>query len=88
VVFLILAIQSLAKDGIDTSLLAATAGWTILLSVILHGISAGPVAAWYGGRIAGFPPGSPELDVTARTRRREGISSPNSTEAGSATEAG
>ncbi len=82
VVFLVLAIQSLAKDGIDTSLLAATAGWTILLSVILHGLSAGPVAAWYGGRVAGFAPGSPELGETARTRRREGIAAPNTIESG------
>jgi sodium/hydrogen antiporter len=78
VVFLILAVQALAKDGIDASLLAEAAGWTILLSVILHGLSAGPVAAWYGGRIAGFAPGSPELEVTAPSRKREGISSPNS----------
>ncbi len=82
VVFLILALQSLAKEGIDTSLLAATAGWTILLSVILHGLSAGPVAAWYGGRIGGFAPGSPELEVTSATRTRQGIASPNSSPAG------
>ena len=67
VAFLILALQSLSEAGIDTSLLAATAGWTILLSVILHGISAGPVATWYGSKAAGFAPGSPELEPTALT---------------------
>jgi NhaP-type Na+/H+ or K+/H+ antiporter len=81
VVFLILALQSLSEAGIDTSLLAATAGWTILLSVVLHGLSAGPVAAWYGGKIGGFAPGSPELEVTSAARTRQGIS-PNSSPAG------
>ncbi len=78
VVFLILALQSLSEAGIETSLLAATAGWTILLSVVLHGISAGPVAAWYGSKAAGFAPGSPELEPTALTETRRGIASPTS----------
>lgn len=76
VAFLILALQSLSEAGIDTTLLAATAGWTILLSVILHGISAGPAAAWYGSKAAGFAPGSPELEPTSLTKTRRGIASP------------
>jgi sodium/hydrogen antiporter len=78
VAFLILALQSLSEAGIDTTLLAATAGWTILLSVILHGISAGPVATWYGKKAAGFAPGSPELEPTTLTKTRHGIASPTS----------
>jgi NhaP-type Na+/H+ or K+/H+ antiporter len=78
VVFLILAFQSLSEAGIDTTLLVATAGWTILLSVILHGVSAGPVAAWYGGKAEGFPPGSPELEETEVAKTRQGIASPTS----------
>jgi len=54
VVSLILALEGLSEAGIDTTLLATTAGWTILLSVVLHGISAGPVAAWYGARAQRF----------------------------------
>jgi len=78
VAFLILALQSLSEAGIETSLLAATAGWTILLSVILHGISAGPIAAWYGSKAAGFAPGSPELEPTELAQTRRGIASPTS----------
>jgi NhaP-type Na+/H+ or K+/H+ antiporter len=80
VVFLILALESLGEAGVDTSLLFATAGWTILLSVILHGLSAGPVAAWYGSRSAGFAPGSPELEPTDVIKTRHGVASPNSLE--------
>jgi NhaP-type Na+/H+ or K+/H+ antiporter len=78
VAFLILALQSLSEAGIETTLLAATAGWTILLSVILHGISAGPVAAWYSAKAAGFAPGSPELEPTTVVQTRHGIASPTS----------
>lgn len=62
VVFLILAIEKLTEAGEETTLLAVTVGWTVLLSVILHGVSAGPVAAWYSSRAAKFAPGSPELE--------------------------
>ena len=77
VVFLLLALQSLGEAGLDVSLLTATAGWTILLSVILHGLSAGPVASWYGPIAAAFKPGSPELEETTQTERREGMASPS-----------
>ncbi len=80
VVFLILAIESIHGAGIDTTLLAATAGWTILFSVILHGISAGPVAAWYGSKAAAFAPGSPELEPTTVVKTRQGLASPSSNE--------
>ncbi len=80
VVFLILAIESIHGAGIDTTLLAATAGWTILLSVILHGISAGPVAAWYGSKATAFAPGSPELEPTTVVKTRHGLASPSSYE--------
>ena len=78
VVFLILAVESLHGAGIETTLLVTTAGWTILLSVILHGISAGPVAAWYGSKAAGFVPGSPELEPTEVAKTRHGLASPTS----------
>ncbi len=82
IAFLILALQSLSEAGIDTTLLAAAAGWTIVLSVILHGISAGPVAAWYSSKAAGFAPGSPELGASPLVNTRQGISSPTSRAAG------
>lgn len=61
VVFLLLAVDSLKSSGVETQLLAVTAGWTIVLSVFLHGISAGPVALWYGNAAKDFPADSPEL---------------------------
>lgn len=76
VVFLIMAVQALAEAGLDATLLAATAGWTILLSVVLHGLSAGPAAAWYGRRAAAFPPGSPELEPATPVKTRQGLASP------------
>jgi sodium/hydrogen antiporter len=52
IVFLIIALEGLHAAGQDTSLLIATIGWTVLLSVVLHGITAVPLARRYGARIA------------------------------------
>jgi NhaP-type Na+/H+ or K+/H+ antiporter len=78
VVFLIISLQGLREAGIGTTLLTATAGWTILLSVVLHGISAGPVATWYAGRAERFAPGSAELEPTASVPVRHGFALPTS----------
>ena len=45
--------------------------WTILLSVFAHGLSSGPLAGWYGRRLAGAPPDTAELAVVAPTRVRK-----------------
>ena len=42
-------------------MLAATAAWTILLSVVLHGLSAVPLANWYGRRLETADAAAPEL---------------------------
>ena len=47
--------------GLSAGLLAQTVGWTILLSVVLHGISAVPLADWYARRLEAADPASPEL---------------------------
>lgn len=78
VIFLLDAVAELHEDGIDTSLLVVTAGWTIVLSVMLHGASAGPVAAWYARRSESFPPGSPELESTEAIGTRLGLTAPTS----------
>jgi len=62
VIFLVHAVSELRLEGIDTGLLLSTAGWTVVLSVILHGVSAAPVAEWYAKRSVSFVPGSPELE--------------------------
>jgi len=41
--------------------LFAIAGWTIFLSVLLHGFSALPLAAWYSKRLETASPDLPEL---------------------------
>jgi NhaP-type Na+/H+ or K+/H+ antiporter len=51
VVFTLIALQDFEHSGAGTMLLQ-TATWTILLSVVLHGISASPLAARYGSSIA------------------------------------
>ena len=80
VVFTLLALEEIEHGG-DGAMLLQTVTWTILLSVVLHGISASPLAARYGASIAAAgdipekqpsrepPSGSTTLpDATARTR--------------------
>jgi NhaP-type Na+/H+ or K+/H+ antiporter len=50
VVFTLLALEEIERGG--GAILLQTITWTILLSVALHGISAAPLAARYGARIA------------------------------------
>jgi NhaP-type Na+/H+ or K+/H+ antiporter len=61
VVFLLLTIEAAREANADVSALAARTGWTIVLSVLLHGLTAGPLAAWYARRLQFADPASPEL---------------------------
>jgi NhaP-type Na+/H+ or K+/H+ antiporter len=63
VVFLIIGLVGLEHAGVDPGPLPAAIAWTVLLSVILHGLTAGPFAAAYGRRMAGLRPGAPELEA-------------------------
>ena len=49
--FTLLALEEIER-GSDGPMLLETVTWTILLSVVLHGISASPLAARYGASIA------------------------------------
>jgi NhaP-type Na+/H+ or K+/H+ antiporter len=51
VVFTLLALEEIEHSG-SGGMLLQTVTWTILLSVVLHGISAPPLAARYGASIA------------------------------------
>jgi NhaP-type Na+/H+ or K+/H+ antiporter len=51
VVFTLLAVVELGRAGRPMDVLVAVAAWTILLSVVAHGISAQPLAAWYSRRL-------------------------------------
>jgi sodium/hydrogen antiporter len=48
IVFGILAIDALTESGSDTYLFGSTIAWTVLLSVVAHGLTANPFAARYG----------------------------------------
>jgi NhaP-type Na+/H+ or K+/H+ antiporter len=61
VVFLIVANDDLHVIGLTTPVIQAV-GWTILLSVVLHGLTAGPLAQAYGARIAAVSP--PPIEAT------------------------
>jgi sodium/hydrogen antiporter len=70
VVFTLLALEEL---GGGRSVLVATATWTILLSVVLHGISAAPLAARYGASIRGagdLPENAPAGEPRIRLHER------------------
>jgi NhaP-type Na+/H+ or K+/H+ antiporter len=83
VVFTLIALQELEHSGGGT-LLVQTATWTILLSVLLHGVSASPLAARYGRSIskAGKIPenaaaGEPRIRLHALADRHLGQQPPS-----------
>jgi sodium/hydrogen antiporter len=52
IVFAILAVDALQRsEAPGTATLASTVAWTVLLSVVAHGLTAGPLAARYGAWI-------------------------------------
>jgi NhaP-type Na+/H+ or K+/H+ antiporter len=61
VVFLLVSMEELAPDALRGAVVG-TVTWTVLLSVVLHGASAGPAAAGYGRRLA---QGEPAQDSSA-----------------------
>ena len=61
VVFLIMAYEAAHEAHVETDLLLASVGWTILLSVLLHGASALPLANWYGQRLRKAGTDIPEM---------------------------
>jgi NhaP-type Na+/H+ or K+/H+ antiporter len=71
VVFTLLAVDELRGTPVDMPILEV-ATWTILLSVLLHGVTARPLAAAYGARIRAGDPEAPELVELAEphVRRR------------------
>ncbi len=68
IVFLVIAMEGLDHAGVATGPLPAAISLTVLLSVVLHGLTARPFAARYGSRIGSLPPDVPELADTAEPR--------------------
>jgi sodium/hydrogen antiporter len=52
VVFTLFAYEELTRGGHPVDVLVSVATWTILLSIVAHGLSAKPLARWYAGRLA------------------------------------
>ena len=75
-VFTLMAYESFHQTARAFDALADTAAWTILLSVVLHGISAVPLANWYARRLETADPASPELVALPELgiRRRDPLS--------------
>jgi len=70
IVFTLIGLESMHASGLPTETVGATLAWTVLLSVVLHGLSAGPLASRYGAGIAAGPDGSPETSDLPEPRRR------------------
>ena len=78
VVFTLLALEEIEHSG-DGSMLLETVTWTILASVVLHGISASPLAARYGASIARagtIPETTPAAEPQIRLRDLAGRHGP------------
>jgi NhaP-type Na+/H+ or K+/H+ antiporter len=74
VVFTLIAVEELHAAGPVAHHIAEFATWTILLSVVAHGLSAGPLARIYGHRVDGAAD-IPELAASPEPRiRRRGAS--------------
>ncbi len=69
VVFTLLIVEQLG-DGPGAARLVEVATWTILLSVVAHGLTAVPLTRWYARRISTASPDIPELRWTAKMRLR------------------
>lgn len=64
VVFALLAAHELDAASMEAGLLGSIATWTILLSVLAHGLSAQPLAEWFARRLKTAPADAPEfMDV-------------------------
>lgn len=73
VVFTLVAFRSLMEAGKPIELLVSVATWTILLSVLFHGISAKPLSFWYSRRLAKAMKPLPELMELPELRERFNI---------------
>jgi NhaP-type Na+/H+ or K+/H+ antiporter len=73
VVFTLLAVIELEAAGKLDATLFAVATWTILLSVMAHGLSAVPLANWYARRLAAADKPHGELDELPELYERRTI---------------
>jgi NhaP-type Na+/H+ or K+/H+ antiporter len=76
VVFALMAYEAFHEAGRGSDLLGDTAAWTILLSAVLHGVSAVPLANWYASRLETADAAAPELVTVPElgVRRKDPLS--------------
>jgi NhaP-type Na+/H+ or K+/H+ antiporter len=72
VVFTLIAVEALHEQGLVAPELFEIATWTVLLSVLAHGLSARPLAARYGSWIRAKE-GAPELLAHPEPRRTRSV---------------
>jgi NhaP-type Na+/H+ or K+/H+ antiporter len=71
VVFILVVVIELEPVAPEmASVIATTGAWTILFSVILHGVTAGPLGRMYGARAERFPASAPERAEVSEPRMR------------------
>jgi len=70
IVFLVIGIEELHAAGVDGGPFASTVVWTVLLSVIAHGLSAQPLAVLFGKAVRALPADAEELGESPEPRRR------------------
>ena len=74
VVFTFLTLETLSGTGAPTGIVLSVATWTVFLSILAHGLTAGPLSRLYARRLAAAPPDAPELvDVVEPRQRRLGL---------------
>jgi NhaP-type Na+/H+ or K+/H+ antiporter len=75
VVFTLMVVLQFEEARSPTSPVLQVATWTVLLSVLAHGLSAGPLAERYGRRLATGDPLHPEgKDLPELPARRSSLS--------------
>lgn len=67
VVFTLIAFEALEEGGLASEIMVEVATWTVFVSVIAHGLTAGPLARWYGRRVADEPVEQGEEPAAAET---------------------
>lgn len=55
VVFTLIALEELGREGLSSAPLVEVATWTVFLSVVLHGLTARPLARRYGAMVVDEP---------------------------------
>jgi sodium/hydrogen antiporter len=77
VVFTLLAFDAFTTASKPIDMLVAVATWTILLSVIAHGLSAQPLSMWYAQRLKEATQAHAELAELTELRPRRALLTPD-----------